>query len=167
MSAIPAPDGPQGYPPRPWLERLGSLDALLRAEGFAHGSDRWLNVHDLLARKAGRGGLPEDPSGMRLLLAPLFCRSPEEQARFAGVFQRWLEQVAPPGEKESVTPEPPVEQERRKTRRHPITAFWPYLMGVMVLLAGGAWLIWYLSKPPVPPPQPQAKPPAGGANHRL
>jgi len=84
---------------RTLLGRLGGtlpqLDALLRAEGFAVGPDRWQNVYDLLLALQERGRMPARAAALQPLLAPLFCRDANEQARFAPAFQRWVDGLAP------------------------------------------------------------------------
>lgn len=72
---------------------LPRLDALLRAEGFVVGPDRWQNVYDLLVELQTRNRLPYRAEALRPLLAPLFCRNADEQARFARVFGTWLDEI--------------------------------------------------------------------------
>lgn len=64
------------------FHHLDQLADLLRAEGFACGPDVWLSVYRLLAQFKQKNKLPHDTDQLRLLLGPLFCRNPEEQARF-------------------------------------------------------------------------------------
>jgi len=70
--------------------RFDGLDALLRAEGMACGVDVWQSVFLLLGRLERQGRLPDDASALASLLGPLFCRNPEDQARFPVIFQQWL-----------------------------------------------------------------------------
>ncbi len=75
---------------RTFYSRIDELGALLRAEGMAHGVDVWLSVARLFKRLEQQGKLPQDTSELAPLLGPLFCRNPEEQARFPVLFAQWL-----------------------------------------------------------------------------
>ena len=75
---------------REFYNRIDELGALLRAEGMAHGVDVWLSVARLLERLQQQDKLPKDVSELAPLLGPLFCRNPEEQARFPVLFEQWL-----------------------------------------------------------------------------
>lgn len=89
---------------------LPRLDALLRAEQFVIGPDCWQNAYDLLLALQARGRLPARAAELRPLLAPLFCRSADEQARFDQVFQCWLEELVQSPETGGQGAEPLVEQ---------------------------------------------------------
>jgi formylglycine-generating enzyme required for sulfatase activity len=69
--------------------QLDGLDALLRAEGMPCGPDVWQSVFLLLDRLERQGRLPDDARQLAPLLGPLFCRHPEEQARFPVLFTQW------------------------------------------------------------------------------
>ncbi|PZN72519.1 MAG: hypothetical protein DM484_24395, partial [Candidatus Methylumidiphilus alinenensis] len=71
-------------------QSLHGLDAKLRAEGMKSGPDVWLLVFRLLERLQQQGRLPDEPEGLVPLLGPLFCRHPEDQARFPKLFDQWL-----------------------------------------------------------------------------
>lgn len=73
-----------------FYSRIDELGALLRAEGMAHGVDVWLSVARLFKRLEQQDKLPQDASELAPLLGPLFCRNPEEQARFPVLFAQWL-----------------------------------------------------------------------------
>src|SRR5689334_22827610 len=77
-------------------DRAGSFEAdlsdlvqWLRASGFRIGVDQALAAQDLLVVLAGGGGLPDDEARLRTLLAPIFCRTPAEQAEFYHHFSDW------------------------------------------------------------------------------
>ncbi len=72
------------------FQQLDRLAALLRAEGMPSGPDVWLSVYRLLDRlKQKDNNFPQDVDQFRLVLGPLFCRNPEEQARFKVLFEYW------------------------------------------------------------------------------
>lgn len=71
------------------LNHLDRLAALLQAEGMVCGPDVWLSVYRLLSRLREQGKLPQGAEQLKLLLGPLFCRNPEEQARFKVLFDQW------------------------------------------------------------------------------
>lgn len=75
---------------REFYSRIDEFGVLLRAEGMAHGVDVWLSVARLLNRLQQQNKLPEKASELAPLLGPLFCRNPEEQARFPVLFEQWL-----------------------------------------------------------------------------
>lgn len=75
---------------REFYNRIDELGALLRAEGMAHGVDVWLSVARLLDRLERQGKPLPDAKNLIPLLGPLFCRNPEEQARFPVLFEQWL-----------------------------------------------------------------------------
>jgi formylglycine-generating enzyme required for sulfatase activity len=75
---------------RHFFSRIDELGAMLRAEGMAHGADVWLSVSRLLHRLEQKGSLPDDARELAPLLGPLFCRNPEDQARFPVLFEQWL-----------------------------------------------------------------------------
>ena len=82
-----------------WLPRLAWLDAWLARYDLPRGPDRWQKAQDLLLVHDLQGRFP-DPWGMQLVLAPLFCRSDEEQQRFGEAFEHWLKEYEEPGEAE-------------------------------------------------------------------
>ncbi|MCB1984679.1 MAG: formylglycine-generating enzyme family protein, partial [Nitrosomonas sp.] len=75
---------------RAFYARIDDLGSLLRAEGMAHGVDVWLSAARLLDRLEQQNKLPKDASELAPLLGPLFCKSPEEQARFPILYAQWL-----------------------------------------------------------------------------
>ncbi|WP_297323885.1 formylglycine-generating enzyme family protein [Nitrosomonas sp.] len=72
------------------LRRLDSLAALLHAEGMSCGPDVWLSVYRLLDHLKRQSRLPKDIRQLAPVLGPLFCRNPEDQARFPVLFEQWL-----------------------------------------------------------------------------
>ena len=72
-----------------FLDRLPQLHQSLARSGIHAGADTWLAVHDLLLRRASRGGLPSDPLGLAVLIGPIVCRDPEQQRLFPGLFREW------------------------------------------------------------------------------
>jgi formylglycine-generating enzyme required for sulfatase activity len=154
--------------PAPW-SRLRELDRLLQAAGLPTGPDRWQNAQDLLAALAADHRLPADPRRARPFLAPLFCRSPDEQRRFAEVFAQWLGQG---GARLAGTAPAPVVRVPRPCRPPPQTRLRPILLGFGVLvIALGIGLFRWLPPAPVAPgptqtgptPQPTAPAPFQGS----
>ena len=161
-TAVPGP-----LDPGPWSEpwsRLRELDRLLQGADLPTGADRWQNAQDLLAALAAGRRLPADPRQVRPLLAPLFCRSPDEQRRFAEVYAQWLGQG---GARPSGAAPAPVQRAPRPRRPPPQTRLRPILLGLgLLVLAVALGLFLWLQPAPVPagpaqtPPTPQPTDPA-------
>jgi len=154
----------------PW-SRLRELDRLLQAAGLPTGPDRWQNAQDLLAALAADHRLPADPRRVRPFLAPLFCRSPDEQRRFAEVFAQWLGQG---GARVVGTAPAPVVPVPRPRQPPPQTRLRPILLGLGVLVIALAiglfrWLppAPVAPGPPPPTPPPTAPAPLQGSNDAL
>lgn len=142
---------------RAFYSRIDNLGVLLRAEGMAHGVDVWLSVARLLERLERQGRLPHDASDLAPLLGPLFCRNPQDQARFPVLFEQWLK-----GENESsLATENRISSSGRsafiaaqeaaqKTQKIWIMGGIALIVCVIaVLLVKGP--DWFLPKPPRPP----------------
>lgn len=148
------PAAPRGTGLGPW-SRLRELDRLLQGAGLPTGPDRWQNAQDLLAALAAGHRLPVDPRQIRPLLAPLFCRSPEEQRRFAQVFDQWLGMDAP---RTTAVAVGPVQPESRPRKAPPQTPLRPILLGLGLLVMAltlGLYL-WLEPAPVAPGPKPIA-----------
>lgn len=144
------------------LGRLGAtlpqLDALLRAEGFVVGPDRWQNAYDLLLALQERGRMPARAAALQPWLAPLFCRDANEQARFAPVFQRWVDGLAPeppdvakgpaPRPKPPPEPEPPEPLSLRRL-----------ILGLLLSVLALAATIYGVNYLPEKEPAPFTEPP--------
>ena len=130
---------------------LAALHGLLRADGFDVGTDRWQNVYDLLLALQMRGQREDVPRGLRPMLAPLLCRTPAEQQRFGELFDLWCAGLdgAP---KKQVRSVPAVTAEplpRPRWRR--IGWRLPAAVALVLMLAAGASLWWYQTRPaPIP-----------------
>nr|VFK38396.1 MAG: Formylglycine-generating enzyme, required for sulfatase activity, contains SUMF1/FGE domain [Candidatus Kentron sp. TC] len=74
---------------------LPKLAARLRAAGMNIGLDAWLKVHDLLQRLEQAGRFPSRCTDLRTLLAPLLCKSPDEQERFQEILHAWCVSRSP------------------------------------------------------------------------
>jgi formylglycine-generating enzyme required for sulfatase activity len=143
-SRAPAPSEPGGGPaasargpsspdPAPW-DRIAELDGLLRRAGLRAGPDRWRNVHDLLALLAARRALPEQPLALSPLLAPLFCRSADEQRRFHELYRQWL--GAPAGAAAQRDPAVTARQAEVRRRRLPqVPLRWVLLLLALLIAA--------------------------------
>ncbi len=145
---------------RTLLGRLGGtlpqLDALLRAEGFAVGPDRWQNVYDLLLALQERGRMPARAAALQPLLAPLFCRDANEQARFALTFRRWVDGLAPEpaAVAEGPAPRPRPPPKPLPPPRPPLRwLILGLLLGALVLAATTYGVVRYLADPEPPPPE--------------
>jgi photosystem II stability/assembly factor-like uncharacterized protein len=72
-------------------QRLDELNVLLCARGFVCGPDRWIAVQDLLFHQFSRLKPPETQRELCLLLAPIFCSTPEDQSTFYELFEHWCQ----------------------------------------------------------------------------
>lgn len=151
--------------------RIDELGALLRAAGMAHGVDVWLSVARLLKQLEERGKLPKDEKDWAPLLGPLFCRNPEEQARFPVLFEQWLNpetqpaletanRIAAPGRDALLA----AQAAAQKSQKHWVmggVAVFVCLLAVLII----NWPDWFRPKPvevpaKVEPPKPvQTAPP--------
>ena len=124
--------------------RLPALDAILRANGFKPDPARWVAVHDLLVRLGRDGELPAVSNGLRALLAPLLCASPDQQADFASLFAQWADgaQSAKPITRidRSEAAATSTVAYQRKTRMRPVLLA---LLGLFLAVVAGAFA-WQL-----------------------
>lgn len=127
-------------------DRLDGLDTLLRNYGMGCGVDVWQSVFLLLTRLEQQGRLPDNPRQLSPLLGPLFCRNPEEQARFPVLFEQWLNDGQGPSiatNNRLATPEQTViTDELAKIKR----TDWFWTAGILTLLA--ALLVGVIYWPP-------------------
>lgn len=142
---------------RAFYSRIDNLGVLLRAEGMAHGVDVWLSVARLLERLERQGRLPHDASDLAPLLGPLFCRNPQDQARFPVLFEQWLKgesqsslatenRISSPGRSAFVA----AQEAAQKTQKIWIMGGIALIVCVIaVLLVKGP--DWFMPKPPPPP----------------
>lgn len=120
------------------LKRLPALYHLLTSAGFQLEPTRRLAVEDLLARLLVNNPNPPDKKVLGEYLAPILCRTPEQQRRFQQLFNDWLNpQEAIERAERVVAPKPEVE-----TRKRPV---WKPLAAAMLVLVLGALLIWGLT----------------------
>ncbi len=122
-------------------QSLHGLDAKLRAGGMKTGPDVWLLVFRLLQRLQQQGCLPDEPKALAPLLGPLFCRHPEDQARFPVIFAEWLNGGPSLASKNRVAS--PEQQQITQARVNIRKAAWMWSF-VALLLSGllAAWIIF-------------------------
>ena len=78
---------------------LADLVMHLRASGFRTGTRQYLTANQLLLELAAQGkhlyDITDEPALKELIshLRPIFCHSPEEQARFEDVFKEWIQYI--------------------------------------------------------------------------
>ncbi len=134
-----------------YTRRFAKLDSLLRDADMACGPDVWLLVVQLLERLKRQNKLPEHEAQLMPLLCPLFCRTPEEQDRFAHLFAQCLsdEGKALPGiatVNRIIAPAQGIYNNlRTKVKR--LDKYW-WLAGALILLLIVAVIVFY------PPPEP-------------
>jgi uncharacterized protein with von Willebrand factor type A (vWA) domain len=74
------------------------LVELLRSAGFLIGASEAIDASRLVCRLAELDPGMQSRASLRAKLRPIFCKSAEEQTRFDGIFQQWVnEQSTPPG----------------------------------------------------------------------
>jgi hypothetical protein len=92
---------------QPFQSLAGFLDQLRRRD-YHIGIDQYIAVHRLLLHLYDQGQWPDDPKALAQWLAPwlapIVCRSPEEQEDFYQAFSDWVETWQKP----SPTPPPPL-----------------------------------------------------------
>lgn len=143
-------------------EDLFRLARELRIANFETTPEQIIDAHDLLLRLRIDGYLPRDRIAWRAYLAPVFCRSPDEQERFYQVFQRWAGQpVVPPSQPPILVPVPPPKRLLK----------WLLALAVVIAVPVVLWLIkppgpvvipWLSTKVPTPKvPGPTSRPPIG------
>ena len=154
-----APPGPLAR----YHRALPRLAVLLRGAGLPASPDRWQNVYDLLLALNARGRLPERTADLEPLLAPLLCRSEQEQRQLGELFARWLTGLEPElrGAEEGAAPTP---DRPPPPEPPPLPRLRGWLLGFAVLMAAVAGAIyWYhvtqlstptqeTSSPPETPP---------------
>ncbi|HMI89947.1 MAG TPA: hypothetical protein VK509_01225, partial [Polyangiales bacterium] len=127
--------------PAPFPELLTLLEELRDDLGI--GVDQLLSVQRLLARLAQLGELPDDPVALKHYLAPIVCRSREEQQLFGERFDDWARSLARRGAELPSQAPRLVPSDVRALRRRKRT--WIALGGALALgcalWAGAEWLI--------------------------
>jgi hypothetical protein len=131
----------------PW--DLNDFLGELRSLGFDLGVDQRLTVQRLLLILAARGELPGHPRSLGGLLAPIICRSPEEQRSFHHLYREWLDEL--PGRSDTDGDVSKKEAEDKPRRRQRVTRrftfrpspgfYWLAGLVALVLIAGGAYLV--------------------------
>ena len=133
------------------LPDLAELDALLVREGMARSPDVWLSVHTLLARRASQGKLPGDAHGLAAILAPVICKSPQQQAQFKNLVEEWL-RGKPPSNK-AVIASPAMTAAARARRWLGKFNRLSIAMVTATLLIAAAAGLTIAYRPPTVPPQ--------------
>jgi hypothetical protein len=148
------------------IAALGEFDALLRGAGLRHGPEAWQAAHDLLLALARKQRLPDDPRALAPLLGPLFCRSPAEQARFAGLFLAWVGGAPEPA---TIRLAAPVSAAVTPWWRRAVRIDRRWRAGIALVTFGLiALTLWFARhEPPKPPVPPVAPPPPAVAAAEL
>nr|VFK12724.1 MAG: Formylglycine-generating enzyme, required for sulfatase activity, contains SUMF1/FGE domain [Candidatus Kentron sp. LFY] len=156
----PCPESLHQHPLSPWLAWLPVLENLLAARGLPVSPDRWLNLHDLLFRFYREGRLPEEITGLRPYLRPLFCRNPEESAAFDGCFDDWVNGGRDAGlsaDKPSISPyAEPIEPLGTNLGRPspPPVLRWPFAAFIALVLLLSSLAGVFFMEPGLAPPTP-------------
>lgn len=133
-----------------YAERLPRLDKLLRDADMSSSPDVWLRVVQLLERLKQQGKLPEFESELMPLLRPVFCCTPEEQARFPHVFEQCLKGKEPVNigvVNRLVSTEQGIFNALR-TRVKRLDKYW-WLAGILAVIAVLSVVVWYQPKPDI------------------
>ncbi len=150
---------PVSYPSGPLARyhcALPRLAALLRGAGLPVGLDRWQNIYDLLLALNAQDRLPQQAADLEHLIAPLLCRSVEEQRQFGELFAQWLAGLEPdlrgPGEEvaaaTSDTDTPPQPPPLPRLR------WWLSGLALLFLVLAGTRYWYHIQSQPSPSPPP-------------
>jgi len=118
-------------------EALVDLGENLRRRDFELSSHELIAAHHVLAGLARRDK-PPGPRELAPYLAPVFCRTPEQQQQFLAFFATWVDAWAPGSRPAEVPPSPP--------RPPPEDPRWPewsvvvLILLVILTLAAALWL---------------------------
>ena len=140
-----------------WLDSDLLTDFIdkLRESGYGIGVSQYIAVQDLILALANQNKLPENPEGLRTLLAPILCSSPTEQGDFQYRFDDWVKLIKLKEEKKDETTVKEVLPEKMPKSRWrfrwlvlPLTAI---IAGILLPTSN---LILY----PIPTPTPTSTP---------
>jgi len=136
-------------------ELFSFIDAL-RRDGYNLGAEHYIASQDVLLALAAQGQWAGQARGLKTLLAPILCSTPQEQAGFYERFDDWLKQnphlIAPVPELEASSapsPElPPSKSDLAGLARR--LRPWPWMAGgLLILLAGVIAVLLATRQPPV------------------
>ena len=153
MTQPAAPGAPPDRPPGPlarYHQALPGLAGLLRGADLSVGPDRWQNLYDLLAALAAQGRLPAGAAGLAPLIAPLVCRSEQEQQAFPALFARWLEGLAPDLRGPGPAAPAPAAARSGQTGPAPAPRLRWWLLGLMLLFAALLGAAYWAQRPDPP-----------------
>ncbi len=139
--------------------RLDGLDALLRAENMLCGPDIWQLVFMLLKRLEQQNRLPDDAHQLAPLLGPLFCRNPEDQARFRVLFKQWLsDDVATIGSVNRVIVPQHATIAAARTWAQKVSRRWFAGMSALIVMLIAVFIVQVTNQPPHELPEPAPLP---------
>lgn len=122
------------------------LDGELRAEGMVCGPDVWLRVFRLieqLKQDSDQKAHLADMRQLMLWLRPLFCRNPEEQARFSYIFEQCLtEKSADTAADNRITSTQQAIYHTVREKARKIGIYW-WCGGVCALIVIRSSFFWY------------------------
>jgi WD40 repeat protein len=131
---------------------LTGLVEQLRAAGFRVDTRQYLTAHELLLSVAARGRrLEDDAEALVSHLGPVFCTSPEEQARFPEVARAWLGPPAPKLRHRRLRPPRPFAAWRHRRWLLPLAVL------LLIALIGGTAILVHYYRPLILTGQVQAQ----------
>jgi hypothetical protein len=140
---------------------IAFLDDLRTSGGYNIGVEQYVAVHDLFVTLAAQHRRGAAPYEFARLIGPILCTSPREQEEFPERLERWM------GRSTSLAasvPDRTTDIETTLGRVERQSRWWYWLLGnvVVLMLVSLAVTLWRTPTGPVvvPPPTPQANPPA-------
>ncbi|MCP5242428.1 MAG: hypothetical protein H6940_03160 [Burkholderiales bacterium] len=122
----------------------------MRDAAISSSPDVWLLAVQLLERLKQQGGLPKQERELMPLLRSIFCRTPEDQARFPYVFEQCLNDKKPvsiAAVNRLVSTEQDIFNALRDSVRR-LDKYW-WLTGILVVIAVFLVIVWYPAEPAI------------------
>jgi hypothetical protein len=124
------------------VEELAELCAELRGQGFKVAVQQAIWAQQILQHLENTGQSPRHPRELIAFLGPVFCCKPEEQRRFASLFDQWAEQRFPAAVEKVVNDDRSTDDEQtvRPWRIEWSKWFGPAIAGVVLIVI--FWTQW-------------------------
>jgi len=113
----------------------------LRESGYIIGIDQYLYVQEIVLKFSTDNQLPKDMNKLCLYIAPIICKSPDQQRDFYKRFQEWLYYGYPPIKKTSSLDQPLANPALKKIRRYKKYAILFLCVWTIVIITSGFFIL--------------------------